>query len=145
MYIFSNLIYLRNWCTYHHGPLSLCWSSNVEIQCHWQLLAHYHGRRQRETGEGVVSLRIFIHGTDKVEGGLMVLFFGLVLFRWPPGNFSADALAHYHNIVDMLFVLGCCSSSSFEPDVVCSVSVVPLQHKSRSVCTLFVRLGYYNG
>jgi len=30
--------------------------------------------------------------TDKVEGGLMVLFFGLVFFRCSPGNFSADAL-----------------------------------------------------
>jgi len=26
---------------------------------------------------------IFIHGTDKVEGGLMVFFFGLVFFRCP--------------------------------------------------------------
>jgi len=27
---------------------------------------------------------IFIHDTDKVEVSLMVLFFGLVLFDWPP-------------------------------------------------------------
>jgi len=35
---------------------------------------------------------IFIDCTDKVEGGLMVLFFGLVFtVKPPPGNFSADA------------------------------------------------------
>jgi len=28
--------------------------------------------------------RIFIHGTDKVEGALMVLFFGLVFSVAPP-------------------------------------------------------------
>jgi len=34
-----------------------------------------------------------MHDTDKVEGGLMVLFFGLVFFRWLyPEKFSADAL-----------------------------------------------------
>jgi len=33
-----------------------------------------------------------IHGTDKVEGVLMVLFFGLVFFVGPLGNFTADAL-----------------------------------------------------
>jgi len=32
------------------------------------------------------------HGTDKIEGGLMVLFFSLVFFVDPPGNFSAYAL-----------------------------------------------------
>jgi len=36
-------------------------------------------------------------------------------------------------------------SFSFEPDVVCSVSVIPLQHKSCSVCMSFVRLGHHNG
>jgi len=37
---------------------------------------------------------IFIRDTDKVEEGLMVLFFGLVFFSLlpSPGNFSADAL-----------------------------------------------------
>jgi len=36
--------------------------------------------------------------------------------------------------------------SSFEPDVVlCSVSVIPLQHRSCSVCMSFVRLGHHNG
>jgi len=40
-----------------------------------------------------------MHGTDIVDRGLIVLFFGLFcyfrsFFRWPhPGNFSADALA----------------------------------------------------
>jgi len=40
----------------------------------------------------------FIHDTEEVEGGLMVLFFGLVFSVGPPfhGNFSADALAHIH-------------------------------------------------
>jgi len=37
--------------------------------------------------------RIFIHGTDKVKGGLIVLFFGLIFPLAAPGNFSADALA----------------------------------------------------
>jgi len=40
---------------------------------------------------------IFIHGTDNAEGGLIVLFFGLVFsVASPPppfGNFSPDALA----------------------------------------------------
>jgi len=37
---------------------------------------------------------IFIHGTDIVERGLIVLFFGLLSFFVipSPGNFSADAL-----------------------------------------------------
>jgi len=41
-----------------------------------------------------VALCIFIHGTDKVEGGLIVLFFVLVFYRCSPSpdNFSADAL-----------------------------------------------------
>jgi len=44
-------------------------------------------------GKGAVAPWIFIHDTDKVEGGLMVLFFGLVLCVTPlPGNFSADVL-----------------------------------------------------
>jgi len=45
-------------------------------------------------GKGAVpSHWIFIHDTDKVEGGLMVLFLGLVFsFALLPGNFSADAL-----------------------------------------------------
>jgi len=35
-------------------------------------------------GSGVPRhLWIFIHSTDKVEGGLMVLFFDLVFFRYP--------------------------------------------------------------
>jgi len=45
--------------------------------------------------------------------------------------------------------LACCtmyrlkrSYSSFEPDVVCSASVTPLQHRSCSVCVSFVRLGH---
>jgi len=29
-------------------------------------------------GQGAVTSWIFMHDTDKVEGGLMVLFFGLV-------------------------------------------------------------------
>jgi len=38
------------------------------------------------------------------------------------------------------------SSSSFEPDVVLSsVSVIPIQHRSCSVCMSFVRLGHNNG
>jgi len=37
------------------------------------------------------------------------------------------------------------SSSSFELDVaICSVSVIPLQHRSCSVCMSFVRLGHHN-
>jgi len=34
----------------------------------------------------------------------------------------------------------------FELDVsLCCVSVIPFQHRSRSVCMSFVRLGYHNG
>jgi len=45
--------------------------------------------------------------------------------------------------------------ASFEPDVVClsypvsvtlcSVSVIPFQHSSCSICMSFVRLGHHNG
>jgi len=40
--------------------------------------------------KGAVAPWIFIHGTDKVERGSMVLFFGLVFFFSPPppGNFA---------------------------------------------------------
>jgi len=56
-----------------------------------------HGRRQRWAGRTVPPW-IFIHGTDKVDGGLMVLCFGLILFRWPPlVYFSADALEYNVN------------------------------------------------
>jgi len=42
---------------------------------------------------------IFIHDTDKVEGGLMVLFFDLVfLLPPPPRNLSADAIECTHEI-----------------------------------------------
>jgi len=38
-------------------------------------------------GKGSVLLsRIFIHGTDKVEGGLIVLFVGLVFSVDPPSE-----------------------------------------------------------
>jgi len=38
---------------------------------------------------------IFILDTDKVEGGLMLLFFGLVFsVGHPPGIFSADVLVY---------------------------------------------------
>jgi len=36
------------------------------------------------------------------------------------------------------------SSSSFEPDVVCSVFFIS-QHRSCSVCMSFARLGHHNG
>jgi len=36
--------------------------------------------------------------------------------------------------------------SSFELDVVlCSVSIIPLQHRGCSICMSFVRLGHQNG
>jgi len=50
------------------------------------------GRRQREGREGRSPPWIFIHSTDKIEGGLMVLVFGLVFPIGSPGNFSADYL-----------------------------------------------------
>jgi len=40
----------------------------------------HDGRRQRGQ-KRLCPLWIFMHDTDKVEGGLMVLFFGLVIFR----------------------------------------------------------------
>jgi len=50
-----------------------------------------HGRRQRGA-RGRAPPWIFIHDTDKVEGGFIMLFFGLVsLLLSPDGNFSADA------------------------------------------------------
>jgi len=43
-------------------------------------------------GKEAVPPWIFIYGTVKVKGGLIVLFFGLVYSVYPPRNFSADAL-----------------------------------------------------
>jgi len=43
-------------------------------------------------GRGPCSLWIFIHDIDKVEEGLIVLFFGFIFFVALPGNFFADAL-----------------------------------------------------
>jgi len=47
-----------------------------------------------DSGErGTTPPWIFVRGTDKVEGGLMVLFLALFFSVAPfPGNFSADAL-----------------------------------------------------
>jgi len=47
----------------------------------------------------MAHLWIFIHDTDKVEEGLMELFFGL-FFVGPPGNFSTYALVCtvYNNV-----------------------------------------------
>jgi len=42
-------------------------------------------------GRGAWPSWIFIYCTDKVEGNLIVLFFGLIFTVGPPGNFSADA------------------------------------------------------
>jgi len=54
-----------------------------------------HEHRQRR--QGAVTPWIFIHDTDKVEGGLMMLFFGLVFSVGSlPGNFSAEVLALAH-------------------------------------------------
>jgi len=48
---------------------------------------------------GCGPLWIFIHDTNKVEGGLMVLFFQSCFFVAPlPGNFSADTLVSIHQI-----------------------------------------------
>jgi len=48
-------------------------------------------------GRGPWPSWIFIHGTDMVDRGLIVLFFGLfllfsvfLLLPFPPGNFFAD-------------------------------------------------------
>jgi len=47
--------------------------------------------------QGAVPFRIFMYDTDKVEGSLMMLFFGLVFsVASPPENFSADALGGTH-------------------------------------------------
>jgi len=63
------------------------WSQAFKIIINHMMFVYnsIHGRRQPPW--------IFIHGTDRAEGGLMVLFFGLVFsVGLPPGNFSADAL-----------------------------------------------------
>jgi len=47
-----------------------------------------------------------MHDTDKVEGGLMVLFFGLVFpVDPPPGNFSADAVGYLQYALQEALVL----------------------------------------
>jgi len=48
-----------------------------------------YGRRQWGAEGGRAPSWVFIHGIDKVERGLIVLFFGLVFSIAPPGNFSA--------------------------------------------------------
>jgi len=57
--------------------LSRCWNN---------------GRRKRGGSGGPWPPWIIIHDTHKVEGGLMLLFFGLAFSVAPPGKFSADAL-----------------------------------------------------
>jgi len=51
-----------------------------------------------------------VHDIDKVEGGLIVLFFGLVFSSVPPENFSTDALGstvtdRYHFTKPILMIL----------------------------------------
>jgi len=56
---------------------------------------YIHGRQHRGTRpEAVAPTCIFIHETDKVEGSLMVLFFGLILSVGLLGNLSADTFEH---------------------------------------------------
>jgi len=46
-----------------------------------------------DVGSGGMAPGFLTHGTYKVEGGFMVLFFGLVFSVLPhPGNFSVDVL-----------------------------------------------------
>jgi len=56
-----------------------------------------------KSGREAVSPWIFIHGTDKVEKGLMVLFFGF-FFRYPSWKFSADALDFYTFVLEIQLV-----------------------------------------
>jgi len=42
---------------------------------------------------------IFKHGTNVVDRGLKVLFFGLLSVAPPPGKFSADALALRQSVI----------------------------------------------
>jgi len=69
---------------------SILWPSQAKRFKSWY---SQHGRWQRVVEEAVAPL-IFIDGADKVEGSIMILFFGLVfpVAPFPPGNFSADAL-----------------------------------------------------
>jgi len=55
---------------------------NQPIAC---IRCSMHGLRQ--LGAGGRRPWIFIHSTDKVEGGIMMLFFGLVFSHWPPWKF----------------------------------------------------------
>jgi len=48
-----------------------------------------------EGGRGAVAFSIFIHGTDILDRGLIVLFFGLFSVAHSPVNFSADAFGSY--------------------------------------------------
>jgi len=61
----------------------------------------------------------------------------IIFFRHISQNNFLFALVHIlKNRLDL----------SFDIDVVlCSVSVIPLQHRSCSVCMSFVRLGHHNG
>jgi len=51
-------------------------------------------------GQEAVAPLGFIHDTDKVDEGLIVLYFSVLFFPLPhPGNFSANAL-DYNNILN---------------------------------------------
>jgi len=57
-------------------------------------------------GVGIEGAYIFIHDIDKVERGLMVLFFGLVFpLSFPPGNLPMLLLLISLHLCWMLFAL----------------------------------------
>jgi len=59
---------------------------------------------------------------------------------------SSEVLYFQKPFQNMMLIALKLSSCSFKLDVaLCSVWVIPLQHKSWSVCMSFVRLGHHNG
>jgi len=58
------------------------WIQVTLVAVRYNLYNVIHGRRQRGQEGGVFSW-IFIHDTDKIEGGLGAIFRSC-FFRWPP-------------------------------------------------------------
>jgi len=81
-YVFKHLLNLTGQPLFHLDPLVLQLFRATD-HGHW-------------TGFSRALAWIFIHDTEKVVGGLMLLFFSLVISIGPPGNFSANTLAADH-------------------------------------------------
>jgi len=72
--------------------ITLCWQGVTNHKKLSDVALYICTWASAEGGRGPWPPWIFIHNANKVEGGLMVLFFGLVFSVASPENFSVDAL-----------------------------------------------------